>query len=144
MKPGRTYYYFLPEVNFPDQIEFALGHSPTDSQLKECDSPCYNLDADGRIAATLEDDWPLSVKEDEILVYLSMKDSNQVYKIPLIIEFDARVIEKEQGPNVVESEKVWIDPNAWVDEPDYEEDDTETALVKDELKCLPLYTRSNR
>ena len=67
----------------------------------------------------LSEDWPADVKEDIILVILKYKEVTTVYYIPLIIEHDGKV-PKEQGnfkPYVI----TWVNPNAWADQPGYQE-----------------------
>jgi hypothetical protein len=91
----------------------------------------------------LEEDWPLDVEEDEILVFLSIVGGTDViYKIPLLIEFEERWIQKEQGPNRADKRIYWVDPNAWIDQPDYQENDAEADLVAEEAKCVPIFTKT--
>ena len=71
-----------------------------------------------------------------------MGEIDVVYKIPLIIEFEARFIQKVQGPNKAVKTVLWVDPNAWIDQPDYEEDDTESSFIVEERKCMPIYTKT--
>ena len=92
----------------------------------------------------MEDDWPLDVEEDEILVFLSIEGgADVIYKIPLVVEFNERWIQKEQGPNRAEKRVYWVDPNAWIDQPDYQENDAEADLVVEEEKCMPIFTKTN-
>ena len=96
------------------------------------------------VTLKLPADWSRGEEELTILVALSYDGTEVVYKLPVVVKF-FDIVFKEQG-DVEEPTIEWVPANAYIDEPGYEEDDSETvvSMEADEGdQCLPLYVRTN-